>query len=63
LAIEADGVKMKKRISRKKTVKSKPPVGTQLDCHKWATKIEIRQLLSGKPDLIIETNEKPEINK
>jgi hypothetical protein len=54
---------MKKRIFRNKKVKSKPPVGTQLDFHKWATKIEIRQLLSGKPDLIIETNEKPEINK
>jgi len=49
---------MKKRIYKKKTVKSKPPVGNQLDSHKWATKIEIRRLLSGKPDLIIEANTK-----
>jgi hypothetical protein len=54
---------MKKRIYKNKTVKSKPPVGTQLDSHKWATKIEIRRLLSGKPDLIIEANAKPSTNK
>lgn len=45
---------MKKLIDRKKIVKSRPPVCNWLDSHKWATKVEIRRLLSGKPDLIIE---------
>jgi len=49
---------MKKRIHKRKTVKSRHPVGNRLDSHKWATKIEIRRLLSGKPDLIIEANTK-----
>jgi hypothetical protein len=51
-------VQMKKPVDKKKTVKSKPPVCNWLDSHKWATKMEIRRLFSGKPDLIIEANAK-----
>ncbi|MCP4263074.1 MAG: hypothetical protein GY774_37025 [Planctomycetes bacterium] len=49
---------MKKRIYKKKTVKSKPLIDNRLDSHKWATKIEIQRLFSGKPDLIIEADAK-----
>jgi len=44
---------MKKPIDKKKTVKPRPSVCNWLDSHKWATKMEIRRLFSGKPDLII----------
>jgi hypothetical protein len=55
--------KMKKPINLNKITKSKPPVCNWLDSHKWATKVEIRRLLSGKPDLIIEKDiKKPAIN-
>lgn len=53
---------MIKSIYNKKTVK-RLTEDNRLDSHKWATKIEIRRLLSGKPDLIIEANVKPVINK
>jgi len=45
--------KMKRPQHNKKTGISKLPVYDGLDSHKWATKMEIRRLLSGKPDLRI----------
>ena len=49
---------MKKPSDNNKTIKSKPPVYNWLDSHKWATKMEIRRLFSGKPDLIIQADPK-----
>ena len=41
-----------KRLSNKKTAKGpKPPTHNGLDAHAWATKMEIRRLVGGKPDL------------
>jgi hypothetical protein len=41
-----------KRSSNKKTTKgSRLPTHNGLDAHAWATKIEIRRLVGGKPDL------------
>ena len=45
---------MKQSIYSKKAVKRKLREDNWLDSHKWATKMEIRRILSGKPDLIIE---------
>jgi len=40
-------------IDKKRAIKSKPTTYHGLDSHKWATKMEIQRLLSGKPDLKI----------
>jgi len=44
---------MNRLINNKRAIKSKPPIYHGVDSHKWATKIEIQRLLSGKPDLKI----------
>jgi hypothetical protein len=43
--------KMKKTGNRNKTIKSRLSVYYGLNAHKWATKMEVRRLLTGKPDL------------
>jgi hypothetical protein len=44
------------RLNRKKAiVKPRPAMYNGLDSHKWQTKIEIVRLISGKPDLRINT--------
>jgi len=43
--------KMKKTGNRNKTIKSRLSVYYGLNAHKWATKMEVRRLLSGKPDI------------
>lgn len=43
--------KMKKTGNSNKTIKSRLSVYYGLNAHKWATKMEVRRLLSGKPDL------------
>ena len=50
---------MKKLINNKKIIKSKPAIYNALDSHKWATKMEIHRLMSGKPDLKIKALPKP----
>ena len=41
-----------KRLSNKKTTKGhKFPTHNGLDAHAWATKMEMRRLVEGKPDL------------
>ncbi len=42
---------MKKTSDSNKAIKSKPSLYYGLNAHKWATKMEVRRLLSGKPDL------------
>jgi len=49
---------MKRPIDREKRGKSKRSIRYGLDSHKWATKMEIRRLLSGKPDLNIKAGPK-----
>jgi hypothetical protein len=43
--------KMKKQTKKKRLIKFKHIVDNQIDCHNWATKMEIQRLLSGKPDI------------
>jgi len=50
---------MKRAIHEKRAIKFKPAICKELDCHKWASKMEIRRLLSGKPDLKIKVISKP----
>jgi len=42
---------MKKTGNSNKTIKSRLSVYYGLNAHKWATKMEVRRLLSGKPDI------------
>lgn len=42
---------MKKTGDSNKKMKPKPSLYYGLNAHKWATKMEVRRLLSGKPDL------------
>jgi hypothetical protein len=42
---------MKKQTKKKRLIKFKHIVDNQIDCHNWATKMEIQRLLSGKPDI------------
>ena len=42
---------MKKLNNKKRTIKSTMTINPELDSYKWATKMEIRRLISGKPDL------------
>jgi hypothetical protein len=49
---------MKKPIVKIKRIKHKLPIHSELDFHKWPTKMEIRRLLSGKRDLKLKTVEK-----
>ena len=44
---------------RKSKAKVWPVELNKIDCHAWATKMEIRRRLSGKSDLKIQTNLKP----
>ena len=37
----------------KKTKFPKPPIRKQMDCHKWASKIEYHRLISGKSDAVL----------
>jgi len=55
---EEERCKMKRLQHSKKTSRSKRLVYGGLDSHKWATKMEIRRLLSGKPDLRIKVEPK-----
>ena len=43
--------KMKVQIKKKRLIKFKHRVDNQIDCHDWATKMEIHRLMSGKPDV------------
>jgi len=48
----ARGTKMMKKLIKKiRLIKFKHRIDNQLDCHSWATKMEIQRLLSGKPDI------------
>ena len=42
---------MKKRIDKKRIIKSKLSIYNELDAHNWATKTELWGRISGKPDL------------
>ncbi len=42
---------MKDQIKKKRLIKFKHRVDSQIDCHDWATKMEIHHLISGKPDI------------
>jgi len=53
------GSEMDKLINTKRTTKSKPVIHNAPDSHKWATKMEIHRLMSGKPDLKIKAASKP----
>jgi hypothetical protein len=44
---------MKKLNDKKRTTKSTMTINPVLDSHKWATKMEIMRLISGKPELKI----------
>jgi len=50
--------KMKKTSDSNKTIKSNPSLYYGLNAHKWATKMEVRRLLSGKPDLELKADPK-----
>jgi hypothetical protein len=41
---------------KKGTTPVRPAIRSGIDAHNWATKMEIRRILSGKPDLEIELN-------
>ncbi|MFZ2145732.1 MAG: hypothetical protein WAV28_00815 [Sedimentisphaerales bacterium] len=43
--------KMKKTGDSNKKIKSRPSLYYGLNAHKWDTKMEVRRLLSGKPEL------------
>jgi hypothetical protein len=45
--------KMKKTGNRNKAIKSRLSVYYGLNAHKWATKMEVRCVLSGKPDFVL----------
>jgi hypothetical protein len=49
---------MKRLIRRKSRTKRKRTLHRQPDSHNWATKMEIRCLLSGKPDLKLNQGER-----
>jgi len=49
---------MKGFVHTNRTNRSRPSVYNQLDTHRWATKIEIHRILSGKPDLKIKDEPK-----
>jgi len=42
---------MKTLTKKKQTAKPKPALRNGIDTHCWATKMEIKHLISGKPDL------------
>jgi len=46
---------MKKSNFKKRTIRSGMTINYVLDSHKWATKMEIIRLISGKPDLKIKS--------
>jgi len=50
--------KMKKTSDSNKTIKSKPSLYYGLNAHKWATKMEVRRLLSGKTELSLKADPK-----
>jgi len=49
---------MKTSIDKKRATTWRPATYSRIDCHKWATKMEMHRLLSGKPDLKIKEAEK-----
>jgi hypothetical protein len=49
---------MKKRNAKKRSIKYKRTIHRQPDSHTWATKMEIRGLISGKRELKLEPVEK-----
>jgi hypothetical protein len=53
------GLEMRRLMNIKRATKSKPVVHSAPDPHKWATKMEIHRLMSGKPDLKIKPAPKP----
>jgi len=40
---------MKKQDNKKRIIKIKHKIHNQLDCHNWASKMEIQRLVSSKP--------------
>ena len=40
---------MKKPNKKKRVIKIKHEIRNQLDCHNWASKMEIQRLVSSKP--------------
>jgi len=49
---------MEKTDNTNKTIKSGLSSYYVLNAHKWATKMEVRRLLSGKPDLVLKADPK-----
>lgn len=49
--IESRERKMKRPVKKRRLIKFRHRVDNQIDCHSWATKMEIHRLLSGKPDI------------
>jgi hypothetical protein len=49
---------MKRSKDKRRTTKPRSSIGSELDAYKWATKMEIRRLLSGKPDLTLKEDSK-----
>lgn len=47
---------MKKLNNKKRTIKPTMTINPVLDSHKWATKMEIIRLITGKPDLKIKAS-------
>jgi hypothetical protein len=46
-----DECEMKKLVKKKRLIKFKHRVDNEIDCHSWATKMEVHRLMSGKPDI------------
>jgi len=42
------GTKMRNPFKRRRVTKFKHKVGSQIDCHKWASKMETQRLVSSK---------------
>ncbi|MBN2272429.1 MAG: hypothetical protein JXN61_17590 [Sedimentisphaerales bacterium] len=43
-----DATKMFNPFKKRRVIKFKHKVATQIDCHKWATKMETQRLVSSK---------------
>lgn len=52
--------KMKKLTEKKRLIKFKHRIDKQIDCHSWATKMEIHRLISGKADTKLTTRAVPQ---
>jgi hypothetical protein len=51
-------MKRKTSTNKTRTIIRNAPIRSEVDAHKWATKMEAHRLLSGKRDLEIKTDEK-----